>query len=147
VILGDFVHAMASHQPELFETMSRWRKANARIEMLLVRGNHDRASGRLVHELNIEEAEEPFEVGGISLCHKPRYDLPRPVLAGHVHPVFTLRDFDRSMVRVPCFVLDGDCCGILPSFGSFTGGHPVHRRNGRRVFLVSGSSVVAIRSK
>jgi DNA ligase-associated metallophosphoesterase len=142
IVLGDLVHARASYQPELREAMLAWREKHSDVNLLLVRGNHDRTAGRLAGELNIEEAEEPVGCGGILLSHVPRYDLGRPVLAGHVHPVVSVRDFDRSRVRLPCFVLDEDCCATLPSFGSFTGGHPVGAKPGRRIYLAAETSVV-----
>jgi len=63
-----------------------------------------------------------------------------------VHPVVSIRDFDRSYVRVPCFLLEGDRCALLPSFGSFTGGYLVRPGEGCRAFLASEKKVVRIQS-
>lgn len=145
IVLGDFIHAKNSHQPELSEVVSRWRQSHATVSMLLIRGNHDRSAGRLPVDWNIPETEEPFADSGLILSHGPRYDQPLPVLAGHVHPVVILNDHDRSTVRVPCFVFDESRCAILPAFGSFTGGHPMDRQEGRRLFLTSGKRVVLVR--
>ena len=145
IVLGDLIHAKHSYQPELFEAVLRWRQIHSSIEMLLVRGNHDRSAGLLPVEWDIREMQELTGDSGLMLSHQPRYDQNLPVLAGHIHPVVILRDHDRSTVRVPCFVFDEKCCAILPAFGTFTGGHPMDRQAGRRLFLTSGKKVVAVK--
>jgi DNA ligase-associated metallophosphoesterase len=144
VVLGDLVHARSSHQPELYESVRRWRNNWASTEVMLIRGNHDRSAGRVPSEWNIREVEEPFDDGGILFSHFPHCDGKRPVLAGHLHPVYSVRDFDGSSVRVPCFVVGEDLCAVLPPFGSLTGGHPVPRQEGRRIFLTSPSRVTPL---
>jgi DNA ligase-associated metallophosphoesterase len=144
VVLGDFIHARSSHDPALWDAVSTWRHAHVGVSMLLVRGNHDRSAGRIRGDWNIDECEEPFDDGEILFSHIPRYDAPRPTLAGHVHPVVAIRDFDRSKLRVPCFVVDEGRCAILPAFGSFTGGQPVDRAEGRQLLMVSGTRVVRV---
>ena len=143
VILGDFLHAATSRQPETLDTVHRWRQANGHIRMMLIRGNHDRYAGRIPAEWNIAEVEEPFDEGcGVLFSHEPRDNGGAPVLCGHVHPVVSVRDFDRSAIRVPCFWFDGRGCGVLPAFGSLTGGYNVGMREGERVFLAMGEKVI-----
>ena len=143
VVLGDLVHAKGSHQEELAEEAIRWRESRRTVEMLLVRGNHDRSAGRVPVAWGIEEVEEPFEEGGLVYAHEPRDEAGAAVLAGHVHPVLGVKDFARSVVRLACFVVDGDRCLTLPAFGSFTGGHAIQRQEGRRVYVTSGIRVVS----
>ncbi len=141
VVLGDLIHARSSHQPSLTDAIASWRAGHAGVEMLLVRGNHDRSAGRLPAEWEMQEVEEPFEDGGLLLSHVPRYGQSKPVLAGHLHPVCAVRDFDRSTIRIPCFFFYRDCC-ILPAFGSFTGGYVVDAGAGQRCFVTTGKNVV-----
>src|SRR5690242_2632196 len=42
VILGDFFHARAGRVPALDAAFSAWRTHHARLQITLVRGNHDR---------------------------------------------------------------------------------------------------------
>lgn len=143
VILGDFLHAKGSRQTETMEMLKRWRDTNHRISVMLIRGNHDRSAGRVPGEWNIEEVEEPFDEGcGILFAHAPRDCNQTPMLCGHVHPVVSVRDFDRSTVRVPCFWFDGRGCGVLPAFGSLTGGYNVGIREGERVYLAMPDKVI-----
>jgi len=146
VVLGDFLHARAGRQDEVLDVMHRWRAEHDSLEMLLVRGNHDRSAGRVPTDWRIEEVDEPFEESGFIFSHLPRCDEKWPVLAGHVHPVFAMQDYDGSTVRAPCFVFDDARrpCAILPSFGSFTGGHAMDREQDRRVFVSTGTKVVQI---
>lgn len=143
VMLGDLLHAKSSRSDEVNGSIAAWRARHQSVEMLLVRGNHDRAAGRIPSDWDVQEIEEGHDDEGILLCHAPCEQSPHPVLAGHIHPVFLMRDFDRSTVRSPCFVFD-ETCAILPSFGSLTGGHPISPRPGRRIFIATGSRVVPV---
>src|SRR5438034_4796028 len=60
IILGDLIHAKAGRQPEVIDAIARWRELHSKTQILLVRGNHDRASGKIPIEWNIHEVEEPF---------------------------------------------------------------------------------------
>ncbi|MEN8721125.1 MAG: metallophosphoesterase, partial [Oceanococcaceae bacterium] len=61
---------------------------------------------------------------GLSLWHHPPRNLDGPSVAGHWHPVTTVRAGARQRVRLPVFWICGQRL-ILPSFGGLTGGHPV----------------------
>ncbi len=146
IILGDLIHAKASHQPRLHALFIDWRTRHSTLDILLVRGNHDRHAGMLPDSWRVTEVEEPFDDDGLILSHAPRAasgPTSAPVLAGHVHPVYAMRDFDRSVVRVPCFHLDTLAgCLTLPAFGNFTGGHCVSPALGHRFYLAIGKSGV-----
>jgi DNA ligase-associated metallophosphoesterase len=145
VILGDFLHSRAGRQREVFDTVQRWRESRRQLEILLVRGNHDRGAGAPPAEWGIQQVEEPFEDGGFVLSHTPDCKAARPVLAGHIHPVYSLRDYDGSTVRAGCFVVDSEPeCLVLPSFGRFTGGHSVHTRPLRKLFITTGTRIVRV---
>lgn len=143
IILGDFFHAKAGRDDELHETIGAWRRSHADVAMLLIRGNHDRRAGRVLSDWSIEEANERHEEDGILLCHAPCDDATLPLLCGHVHPVFAMKDFDRTSVRVPCFVIDPHLM-MLPSFGTMTGGYRVEQEPDRRIYLVAGPRIVAV---
>ncbi|HEV7298535.1 MAG TPA: ligase-associated DNA damage response endonuclease PdeM [Tepidisphaeraceae bacterium] len=143
-ILGDLIHGRRSHQPELHETMYTWRATHAKVNILLIRGNHDERAGRLPADLRIDELG-PQLVDGLMLRHDPAPDNSGEyVLAGHVHPVIALRDFDRSQVVLPCFAFGRDGVGILPAFGSFTGGHRIDREDGQTCFACAAGRVLKI---
>jgi DNA ligase-associated metallophosphoesterase len=143
IVLGDLIHGRRSHQPELTSALADWRTAHVALDVVLVRGNHDHSAGRLPQALNITEVDAPYAQSGLLLQHHPTATLANgAVLAGHVHPVVVLRDFDRSRLMLPCFVFNRDGVGILPSFGSFTGGAQIERAEGQHVFACAAARVV-----
>lgn len=143
LFLGDFLHARAAHAAGTQAAMLAWRRRRRGLILTLVRGNHDKHAGDPAELLAIDLVDEPWTVGPLSFCHHPDLDAPGYVLAGHVHPVYVLATrFDA--LRLPCFVL-GPGRMILPSFGSFTGGHVVRPEAGDRIFITSGEAVHSVR--
>lgn len=143
IILGDFFHAKAGRSDNVLDAIATWRRIHAATPMLLVRGNHDRSAGRVAPEWGIEEIDGQLEDNGVLLSHAPIEDADKPVLAGHVHPVFALRDYDGAAVKAPCFVFDPRCA-ILPSFGTFTGGHTIRNIPPRRIFIIAGQRIIPV---
>ena len=94
----------------------------------------------------MDVVDEPFAIGPFALCHAPRDDPSRYVIAGHVHPVCTLRGAARQTLRLPCFVAT-DRCAVLPSFGAFTGGCDIEIQSGSRVFVTDTDSIWAIQPR
>jgi DNA ligase-associated metallophosphoesterase len=143
LFLGDFLHARASHAAATQAAMLAWRRRRADLVLTLVRGNHDKHAGDPAAALAIDLVDEPYTVGPFSFCHHPDIDSPGYAMAGHVHPAYVLATrFDA--LRLPCFVV-GPACMILPSFGSFTGGHTVRAGPGERIFVTSGEAVHSVR--
>ena len=143
LFLGDFLHARAAHAAGTQGAMLAWRRRRQDLVLTLVRGNHDKHAGDPADALGIELVDEPYTVGALSFCHHPDQDAPGYVLAGHVHPVYVLATrFDA--LRLPCFVV-GPHRMILPSFGSFTGGHTIRPEDGDRIYVTSGEAVHSVR--
>jgi metallophosphoesterase superfamily enzyme len=137
------LHARAAHAAGTQAAMLAWRRRRCDLILTLVRGNHDKHAGDPAELLAIDLVDEPWTVGPLSFCHHPDLDAPGYVLAGHVHPVYVLATrFDA--LRLPCFVL-GPRRMILPSFGSFTGGHVVRPEADDRIFITSGEAVHSVR--
>lgn len=147
IVLGDLVHARRSHQAELAKALAAWRAEHRTTDVVLVRGNHDRTAGRLADALDIQEVDGQLQEGGLVMQHEPTPAAQaKAVLAGHVHPAVLLRDFDGSRLSLPCFAFGDDGIGILPAFGSFTGGAVLPRVPKRRCFACAGTRVVEVRS-
>lgn len=154
VILGDLFHGHESRAPYVEEALARWRHRRPGVDLLLVRGNHDRVAGDPHPSLGVRVEAGPVRMGPFELRHHPPDDpeagaLPsdppegRPVLAGHLHPVVRLRGPGRDRARLPCFWLRPRTL-VLPAWGRFTGGHAVPVRRGDRVFVAAGGSVVEV---
>jgi DNA ligase-associated metallophosphoesterase len=143
LFLGDFLHARAAHAAGTQAAMLAWRRRRCELILTLVRGNHDKHAGDPAGQLGIDLVDEPYTVGPLSFCHHPDIAAPGYVLAGHVHPVYVLATrFDA--LRLPCFVA-GPRRMILPSFGSFTGGHALRPEPDERIWVSSGEAVHGVR--
>lgn len=146
IVLGDLFHAKLGRTPEMIDAVTEWRGSHINIEMMLIRGNHDRAAGRVPEQWDMREENECYQAGPFQLMHHIDCELDRPSLAGHVHPVVHIQDYDRSCVRVPCFVQD-EMMLMLPAFGTFTGGGAISPEKGRTIFLATGQRVVKMQPK
>ena len=149
--LGDFLHSRRSHAAGTQAQLAAWRERHATLDLVLVRGNHDDRAGDPPPALRVAAVDEPFVLGPFALCHHPRPDAGRYVLAGHWHPCISIagRAFER--LRLPCFWLGDDAgraperaVGVLPAFGSFTGMHRIEPHAGDRIFPIAGDVVRAL---
>ena len=144
IFLGDFLHSRHAQTNELHTALKSWRDEHYSISMLLIRGNHDSKAGDPPASLKIDITDEPFALGPFALCHHPQTVVDKYTLAGHWHPCISLHGKARERLRLPCFWLGDEAAhpvGILPAYGSFTGMHPIERRNSDTVFAVAGDVV------
>lgn len=140
IFLGDFLHARQSHAPATLAALHAWRERHAGLDVLLIRGNHDRSAGDPPPTLDIRVVAEPCLLGPFALQHEPTPHPSHHVLAGHVHPVCVLRGRGRQRLRLPCFCLE-ERSTLLPAFGAFTGGMQVSAQTGRRLYAVGDGGV------
>ena len=143
VFLGDFLHARAAHAQATVAAMLAWRARHPALVLTLVRGNHDLHAGDPAAPLAIGMVDEPYIDGPFAFCHHPDIGADGYVLAGHVHPVFRLASRSDAL-RLPCFLV-GPTRMVLPSFGAFTGGHPVRPEAGEQIYVSSGEAVHSVR--
>lgn len=144
VILGDFLHARSGRAVETLRALDEWRAAHRRLELLLVRGNHDRHAGDPPAGLEIDCANGPLAMGPFLLAHHPTGSAEAYGIAGHLHPAVRLSGPARERQRLPCFWF-GRHGVVLPAFGEFTGGADVAPAPGDRVFVVAEEEIVEIR--
>ena len=144
VFLGDLLHSRHTQQASVVEPMQAWRAAQAGVECVLVRGNHDSHAGDPPASLRFAVVDEPWPVvdaPGLFGCHHPQRVASGTVLAGHWHPAVTLRGPARDTLRVPCFC-HVDKMLILPAFGAFTGSSPNAPPRGSTCYPVGGGRVL-----
>lgn len=135
VLLGDLMHGKQGLTLEVHETVRRWRQSIS-AEILFIKGNHDRHL-IMPDDWRMQVVTEPYEDGPFLFSHHPETRPASFTWCGHLHPVVHVGS-RRDRLRLPCFWIQADC-GVLPSFGSFTGGAPI--RPGRK------DSVLAIAEK
>lgn len=143
MMLGDLFHDKASLSPSVLQSMHRWRNAHRDISMLLVRGNHDIKSGDPPDMFGIEVVDEPYEEQSLRFSHQPMYSETHFTFCGHLHPGVVLIGKGRQFLKAPCFFAENNCM-ILPAFGSLTGTMALKPGRNSSVFVVTGTSVVAM---
>ncbi|WP_426810796.1 ligase-associated DNA damage response endonuclease PdeM [Pseudomonas sp. WOUb67] len=143
IVLGDFLHARTARAPATLARLQEWRGRHEHLNIVLIRGNHDRNAGDPPASLRIDVQDEPWIVAPFALQHEPRPHPTHPVLAGHVHPAFVLRGKARQRLRLPCFLIDKGV-SLLPAFGEFTGGWTIEPGGTGQVYLAGAGRVWAL---
>jgi len=142
VFLGDFLHAKASKAAPTEARFGAWREEHAQLELVLVRGNHDRHAGDPCQEWRMQCLDEGAPFGPFIANHHPQPAQGGYVLSGHIHPAVALTDGGGTM-RLPCFWF-AKRVGVLPAFGAFTGTATVRPREGDQVFVIADGEVIGL---
>ena len=140
-ILGDFVHAPPRADEPWLDAFAQWRLQHRQLSISVVAGNHDRG-WRPPADWQIDWRTEPWPINGLVLDHEPNPHPAGPTVAGHLHPVIKLKD-GRQTLRLPVFWQHADGL-VLPSFGSFTGGHAIELGPDEKAWAVVDGQVIAL---
>ena len=143
VFLGDLLHAREGRSTRMLSALAEWRTQNADIDLVLVRGNHDRRAGDPPGELGMSCVDAPYVVSPFVLAHHPVEHESGYVIAGHVHPGVRLYGAGRQHERLPCFVF-GESTAVLPAFGDFTGLADADPDPAARIYAVAGDAVIEV---
>jgi DNA ligase-associated metallophosphoesterase len=144
VFLGDFLHAREGRAPETLGAINDWRSRWAQVEMILVRGNHDKRAGDPPPELEMRCENAPVIETPFVFAHHPVRSDDGYVLSGHVHPGARLSGPGRQHSRLPCFWF-GREIAVFPAFGEFTGLANIDVMPGDQVWVVADGEVIAVR--
>lgn len=143
VFLGDLFHAKTSLSESIRRSVGQFLRGHDGIEFVLVRGNHDAATGRLPDDWSITDVGPRWRLHDVALEHFPA-DPPEGcslLMCGHLHPAVRLRHGDDKMGKLPCFWLAGETL-VLPAMGEFTGTATIDPRPGDRVWVTAGDAVI-----
>jgi uncharacterized protein len=144
VVLGDLFHAKAGRiAAQTLAELRRWRSLRDELEIMLVRGNHDRHAGDPPDDLRINCVNAPAFVPPFVLRHEPAPSDGGYTLAGHLHPAIVLAGPGLQRERLPCFWLTPRGA-VLPAFGSFTGFASVVPGPEDQIFVVAEQDVIAV---
>jgi len=144
LFLGDLFHSDKNADWDWFVL---WRKQFPKLEMILIRGNHDIIHDQHYTDLNVSLLHE-LAIGPFLMLHHP---LPEDVLqntkgyvfCGHIHPGISLKGKARQSITLPCFAF-GSRQAILPSFGKFTGKIAIRNQQTDHIFAVLQNKVIAV---
>ncbi len=143
VFLGDFLHSAQGRTLSTFGRFHAWREARAKLELTLVRGNHDKKAGDPPEAWGVRCIEAGERAGPFVLNHEPGASRGGYALAGHIHPAVRLSASGEKALRLPCFWF-GARYGVLPAFGAFTGNAEVRPRRGDQVFVIAEDEVMKV---
>ena len=143
IFLGDYLHARDGRSPETLRVLADWSRVQRDVELVLVRGNHDRRAGDPPAELGLRCIDAPMAEAPFVMAHHPTSSDAGYVLAGHLHPGVPLTGRGRMRERLPCFWF-GRGCGVLPAFGEFTGLADVTPEAGDRVIAIADTTLVEV---
>jgi DNA ligase-associated metallophosphoesterase len=144
IFLGDLFHSDMNADWEWFRL---WRQQFAKLEIILIRGNHDIIHDQHYLDLNVVLHDQLLMTPFLMLHHPlNEAELPETegyVLCGHIHPGISLTGRGRQSITIPCFTF-GVKQAILPSFGRFTGRVAIRQQKTDRIFGVLQDKVIAI---
>lgn len=145
IVLGDLVHDALATQRRTGDAVRAWRDAWPGVEIDLIPGNHDRRADDCAG-LGVRVLGPELEIEGLRLTHEPPDPgtEQRPTLCGHLHPVVSVGPSRTpGRVRSACFWF-AQKAGILPAFGSFTGGCAMSIEVGHAVFAAGDREVIPV---
>ena len=142
--LGDLFHSDLNAD---WEWLRLWRQQHKKLEIILIRGNHDIIHDKHYLELNVSLHDE-LRIGPFLMLHHPLSEIALRaieayVFCGHIHPGVNLSGRARQSITIPCFAF-GEKQAVLPSFGRFTGRVAIRHQKVDRIFGVLKDKVIAI---
>lgn len=137
IIVGDFIHHGIALTDSIVEIIEKWIDGLS-IQVDLVIGNHDRALRKKLPSSWKLSIQDELEIGQFLFCHEPQ-TREKFVWAGHVHPMFHISHGSES-IRLPCYYIENKY-GIIPAFGSMTGGHLMKSSSTSQIYVVTDQRV------
>ncbi|WP_026755338.1 ligase-associated DNA damage response endonuclease PdeM [Sediminibacter sp. Hel_I_10] len=117
IVVGDLFHAEVNTDMDLFK---RWRDKETDLEILLIKGNHDRLKAEVYEGFKINCCQDQWDMAPFRFVHEPKLLSDRFVISGHIHPGVEIKSRGRPRLRLPCFQVSASQL-ILPAFSEFTG--------------------------
>ncbi|WP_439152698.1 ligase-associated DNA damage response endonuclease PdeM [Winogradskyella sp.] len=117
LIVGDLFHAETNSDMVTFKI---WLEQFEDLRLVLIKGNHDKQSKRLMDDLGIEVITE-MNIEPFTLIHEPKdSSLDLFTISGHTHPGVLIKGKGRQNIKLPCYQVTSNQL-ILPAFSLFTG--------------------------
>ena len=141
--MGDLFHSSMNKEHDLF---LRWRNDISRIEIHLIKGNHDILKNEWYKNAAIEVHQKRLSIRKFSFTHDINECTTQEddyCFSGHIHPAILMRGYARQVVNLPCFYFAKDHA-VLPAFGKFTGTFAIKPNEGESVFALVENKVLKL---
>jgi uncharacterized protein len=143
VVLGDMLHAVHGRERQLFQEFQNWRELHQSLEIILVRGNHDKGAGDPPDQWKIHCIDAPFSETPFVWSHEPVESERGYVLAGHLHPAVQMTGKGKQRLKLPCFWFRENV-GVLPAFTSLSASAVIIPASDDRIYVIAGSAVLKV---
>lgn len=141
ILLGDFQHARLGMTDRTRNRVKDWRNRHLNLEIVLVMGNHDRASGTVSSDWGFEVVNGAYDLEPFQLTHEPPSGSRRFSICGHIHPSVRIFGRGSQSEKLSCFFLQNKLL-ILPAFGSFTGTKKMEPKKGSVAYAIAGDTII-----
>ena len=85
IVVGDLFHAEINTDMDLF---SSWRNNNPDLEIILIKGNHDRLKQEVYDSFDINCCQKQLDLEPFIFIHEPANLKSQFLVSGHIHPEF-----------------------------------------------------------
>ncbi|WP_047545786.1 ligase-associated DNA damage response endonuclease PdeM [Psychroserpens sp. Hel_I_66] len=117
IVVGDLFHAEINTDMDLFRD---WRHQYSNLEIILIKGNHDRLKDHVYDSFAIDCCNKSLDVSPFKFIHEPKKVDDAFIISGHIHPGVLIKSRGRPRIKLPCFKVTQNQL-ILPAFSEFTG--------------------------
>ena len=117
LIVGDLFHAETNTDMRTFKI---WLEQFQCLNLVLIKGNHDRQSKKLMDDFNLMVVYE-LVLGPFTLIHERLENNDDAfIISGHTHPGVLVKGKGKQRLKLPCYQIAPKQL-ILPAFSLFTG--------------------------
>lgn len=116
IVVGDLFHAEINVDMADFK---QWREENSALEIVLIKGNHDRLKDAIYDNYQISCCQKELNLHPFRFIHEPEV-LGQFSISGHLHPGVRINQKGRPAIKLPCYEVSASQL-ILPAFSEFTG--------------------------
>ncbi|MFP4845948.1 ligase-associated DNA damage response endonuclease PdeM [Winogradskyella sp. PE311] len=117
LVVGDLFHAQYNEDMVTFKT---WLLKFKGLKIILIKGNHDRLSKKIMTEFNFT-TETELELHPFLFVHEPlESHNDKFTISGHIHPGIIISGKGKQKLKLPCYHINRNQI-ILPAFSLFTG--------------------------
>lgn len=118
IVVGDLFHAEVNTDMNLFKL---WREQHSDLEIILIKGNHDRLDDRIYKSFDIVCCNKELYLAPFKFIHEPKLTTAEAfTVSGHIHPGIRITSKTKQHIKLPCFEVSSSQL-ILPAFSEFTG--------------------------